>query len=111
MTCGICTYAEDYGSWPLSHRGTHCDGCHRSWTGARESHCMGTTSTGDSCHAHFSADSVADKHRKGDHCMTRNEMLSARDKKGLLIFRECETSKGMLWRNADTLKLRPVWTA
>lgn len=110
MSCDICLYAAEHGSWPPTHRGTHCE-CHRSWTGRREAHCMGTTREGIVCHQHFSADSVADRHRRGGYCMTREEMTVTRSKSGVLLFRECDTPKGKIWRGGETLKLRsaPEW--
>lgn len=103
MTCGICAYAVEHGSWPADFRGTHCD-CHRSWTASKEAHCC-------VCHQHFSVDTLADKHRVGGHCMTPDEMRKATTKSGKPVFRECETSKGMLWRNGDALKLKPAWSS
>ena len=59
--CSICAYADRHGWWGPGHRGTHCRGCHRSWTSTREAHCV-------VCHAHFSADSAAERHWvKGQH--------------------------------------------
>lgn len=104
MTCSICTYATQHGSWPPSHRGTHCDGCHRSWAGLREAHCV-------ECHAHFSADSIADKHRKGYVCLTADEMRQTVSKAGNPVFREVMTPNGVLWRSAETLRLSPAFLA
>lgn len=100
-TCEICMYAAEHGSWPTTHRGTHCD-CHRSWTGMKEAHCA-------ECHLHFSTDKLADRHRKGDACMTPGELLRLRTDSGKPVFRVCETPKGEVWRNAQTLKVRPVF--
>lgn len=109
--CEICMYAAETGSWPVTHRGTHCgdDGCHRSWTASKEAHCMGTEADGTPCHKHFSADSVADRHRRGGYCMTREEMLIARSKTGAKVLRVVDTPKGELWRGAETLHLRPAF--
>jgi hypothetical protein len=39
--------------------------------------------------------------------MTREEMAVARSKNGVLLFRECDTPKGKIWRGGETLKLTP----
>lgn len=104
MTCPICAHVEAYGHTPADFRGSHCE-CHRTWTASKEAHCMGTTVEGVVCHQHFSTDTLADKHRKGDHCMTPAEMRTLRTKTGKQVFRECETAKGKLWRNAESLRL------
>ncbi len=54
-TCKTCTYADEHGWWGPGHRGTHCRGCHRSWTSTRETHCA-------VCHAHFTGDGPAELH-------------------------------------------------
>jgi len=55
LPCPICAYADVHASWPPEHRGTHCSTCHRSWTSTAQAHCT-------VCCAHFTADSVAEKH-------------------------------------------------
>lgn len=64
MNCQICEHARQTGSWPNSHRGTHCGldargpshDCHRSWSSRAQSHCS-------ECHRHFGSDSAGDSHR------------------------------------------------
>lgn len=104
--CDICAYADVHGSWPKSLRGTHCRDCHRSWSGFRESHCAAVRPDGSVCCLHFSADSVAEKHRVKDRCMTREEMRSQTRPNGDLVFR-CVTGPdgSETWRNAETLRL------
>lgn len=60
--CDICAYALEHGSWPPDHRGTHCYGCHRSWTSLSQSHCA-------ECHRHFGSDAAGDAHRRRDQCV------------------------------------------
>ena len=59
--CETCAYADAHGWWGPGHQGTHCRGCHRSWTSRREAHCT-------VCHGHFIGDSAAELHwRHGQH--------------------------------------------
>ena len=60
--CSICAYAREHGSWPTDHRGTHCEFCHRSWTGERQGHCVNLDSEGRSCCLHFAGDRPGDLH-------------------------------------------------
>lgn len=53
--CLTCAYADEHGSWPPDHRGTHCRDCHRSWTSKREAHCA-------RCCGHFTSDTLAERH-------------------------------------------------
>lgn len=97
--CQICMYAAEHGSWPPGLRGTHCPECSRSWAGKREAHCS-------ECHSHFSADSVADKHRRAGRCMTSEEMLSERTQNGGKVFTESRSKSGeVVWRGGETLRL------
>ena len=58
-SCAICAYAEDYGSWPPEHKGTHCSHCHASWTGLVMAHCV-------VCHQTFASNGTADLHWSGE---------------------------------------------
>lgn len=114
VSCALCVHAFLFGWWGPTHKGTHCAdletssgivaGCHRSWAGLREVHCP-------DCHCHFSADSVADKHRVRGVCLDRNGMLQLRSKTGLPVLKVSTTPNGEMWRGAETLHLksRPVW--
>lgn len=71
--CEICDYADVHGSWPPTHRGTHCadtregraqvllEGCHRSWSSRSQSHCP-------YCHRHFGSNTAGDAHRVRGEC-------------------------------------------
>lgn len=98
--CDICAYAESTGKGypPKLRILSHCQDCHRSWNGFREAHCP-------VCCAHFSADSVAEKHRVKDRCMTREEMLKHVTEAGKPVFRCVVADNGETWRNAETLRL------
>lgn len=109
LSCDICTHAAFFGSFPPSLRGTHCSDCHRSWSGFRESHCAAIRPDGSTCCLHFSADSVAEKHRVGDRCLTRDEMLKHVSKDGKPVFRCVVADTGETWRNAETLQLKPAF--
>lgn len=100
--CRICVVALETGSWPVEHKGSHCPDCHRSWAGRRESHCPG-------CHAHFSADSVGDKHRRKGACLTREEMLTTQSEAGVPVFRVDTTPRGEIWRHGATLTVKPAY--
>lgn len=104
MNCQICAYAEKHGSWPASLKsGTHCgftEGCHRSWHGKKEAHCA-------ECHAHFSTDKLADKHRRNGVCLNPAETVS---KSGANVYRLCTTAQGeKIWRSADAMPLKPEY--
>lgn len=103
--CVVCAYAAEYGSWPLSHRGTHCDHCHRSWAGFKEAHCV-AVNDGRVCCLHFSTDVLAEKHRVGGRCLTETELLVFAAKNGRRVFRKCPGPDGTVtWRYAETLRL------
>jgi len=102
VTCQICVHATEHGSWPPDHRGTHCLDCCRSWSGFREAHCV-------DCHQHFSSDILADKHRIGYECLTVEEMLETVSQNGKLVFRQCDTRNGKIWRYAETLPTKPAF--
>ncbi len=57
-TCPTCTHADKHGWWGPGHAGTHCRGCHRSWTSKAQAHCT-------ICHGHFVTDGVAELHWRG----------------------------------------------
>ena len=91
--CSICRHAEDFGSWPTDHRGTHCRVCHRSWASLKESHCV-------VCHQHFSADSVADLHEPfctSDSAATAEAMQNAVRENGTPIFDTRDRQHGSVW--------------
>lgn len=96
--CETCAYAEDHGWWGPDHRGTHCQDCHRSWTGMRESHCV-------ECHLHFSTDSIGDKHRDRGQCLPISAMTSMRRRTGEPIFDLQSRASGLVvvwWRSPET---------
>jgi hypothetical protein len=88
--CPTCSYADRVGCWPNSSQGTHCAGCHRSWSGIAEAHCM-------VCHEHFSAPTVYDKHRKGTACMSPAAMAEAVTKAGNTVFMQVGRKDGLVW--------------
>lgn len=90
--CPLCAYAKEHGSWPTSHRGTHCHDCHRSWTGLREAHCT-------VCCAHFSTDAHAESHRgpRGT-CIPPASVLR---KDGQARMRLTDRGSGPVWVGAD----------
>lgn len=105
MSCDICAYAREHGSWPqhmLNKNQTHCDGCHRSWGGYSRAHCA-------VCHELFTSDGLATRHRRGDSCLTRSEMLQMRDSKNRLVFRLVDTKFGPMWQHPAKLKLEPAF--
>lgn len=83
--CVLCAHAEEHGSWPSSHQGTHCE-CHRSWSGGAECHCA-------SCHEHFSSASVFDSHLP--HC--GKDMSAVASKNGLPLFELRNRLDGPIW--------------
>lgn len=94
MGCPLCEHARKRGSWPVSHIGTHCDGCHRSWNGAAECHCS-------ECHHHFSSVSVFDLHiphcRTGDVTGTAERLRASRRKNGNPVFGVSPRRNGNVW--------------
>lgn len=59
--CTVCDHARIHGWDGLKH-GTHCRGCHRTWTGLKELHCT-------RCHQHFASEAGADAHQpRGIRC-------------------------------------------
>jgi len=81
-------------------------GCHRSWGGKRESHCP-------ECHLHFSADSVADKHRARGVCLDAADLHNLVSKAGKPVLRVVDTPNGEMWRFAASLPVisKPRWAA
>lgn len=107
VACEICVYANEHGSWPTDHRGTHCRECHRSWSGKREVHCA-------ACCLHFSADSVADKHYVRGQCLDPIDMLTRTAQNGDLLFRADQDARGQkIWRHGASLPVisKPRWAA
>lgn len=81
--CGVCAFADDYagdgddnyvgGYWPDDAPGrSHCRGCHRSWNGLAEAHCV-------RCHHHFTSGGAADVHWQGANCV---DPATVKTKKG-----------------------------
>lgn len=65
--CRICEHAQEHGWWGPECRGTHCESCHRSWTGFAECHCRRCCrhfSTVRGFDAHFTASGCADPKAK-----------------------------------------------
>lgn len=76
MTCTPCENAETLGWWGPDHKGTHCRGCHRSWTGLGEGHCT-------VCHLHFGPGGQAwDVHFDGDRHRSLAELTGLRSEAG-----------------------------
>lgn len=92
--CDICAYAAEHGSWPPSHRGTHCHDCHRSWTSLKEAHCT-------VCHEHFSTDGHAQSHR-GPHgyCIPPGDVLRI---DGEARMRLTDRGTGPVWVGAERM--------
>jgi hypothetical protein len=93
--CQPCDHAAREGWWGPGHRGTHCQDCHRSWTGYAEAHCA-------ECHLHFSTDHVAAAHRVGDHCMTLSDLRAVRRESGSPVFDTRSRASGLVvvwWRD------------
>lgn len=67
MTCAPCMYAADHDWWGPNHVGTHCPGCHRTWTGLAERHCA-------VCHLHFSSEVPWDAHFDGERHRSLGEL-------------------------------------
>lgn len=84
MTCAVCEYARVHGEWPPDHKGTHCEGCHRSWASTAQSHCS-------ECHRHFGSDKAGDAHRI---YLRGAKEPACRDPKG---FDRWETPDGPVW--------------
>ena len=59
-SCPVCAYADEDGWWGPAHHGTHCRGCHRSWTSLAQAHCV-------TCHQQFVSATVADRHMSPHH--------------------------------------------
>jgi hypothetical protein len=68
----------------------------------REAHCA-------VCHAHFTSDPLAEKHRVKGRCLTRDEMLTTLSKTGKPVFRLDTTQYGEIWRYAETLTVKPAY--
>lgn len=90
--CDPCLNAHKYGWWGPDHKGTHCRGCHRSWTALKESHCP-------ECHQSFSADSLADRHRVGGRCLTGEKLSVLETRSGRLVMRLVDG----VWRYPERL--------
>ena len=52
--CEACAFGAEYHRWPTT-AGTHCRGCHRSWTSTKQAHCT-------VCCGQFAGNKVADLH-------------------------------------------------
>lgn len=65
----------------------------------------------DGCCLHFSADSVAEKHRVAGRCITAEELSELRKEDGTPVVRAVGTPGGILWRGGESLsrKLKPSW--
>ena len=58
--CDICEIAEEHGYYKgFGSRMSHCDKCHRSWTGRSENHCTG-------CCRHFGGEVAFNAHQTHD---------------------------------------------
>lgn len=102
MSCQVCAYADEHGAWPASHRGTHCRGCHRSWTGLKEAHCV-------TCHAHFSTDNHAQSHRLPRGGCTDPAAVLRTDRQPRM--RLVDRGSGPVWVGAESMPVRPRWAS
>lgn len=99
--CDICAHVKEHGGYPGDFRGTHCRGCHRSWTSKAQSHCT-------ECHRHFGSDLAGDAHRKG-----RIDHEYCEDPKGFPVW---DTPQGPVFGGrdpaalAERLNQRPIST-
>jgi len=97
--CAICAYSKANGWWGPDCPGAHCRECHRSWTSLVEAHCV-------TCHAHFSTDSTAHRHRKpGGGCEGPASMRTKVDKP---VYKQVERKSGPVWVTYDEREL--AWT-
>jgi hypothetical protein len=87
LACSVCEYAAEHHSWPASLRGTHCKGCHRTWSGKKEAHCT-------ACHAHFSTPSNFDAHLSPRGCA---EPGAVTDLAGRPRLRPVVRASGAVW--------------
>lgn len=85
--CSTCDYADRHGWFGPGHRGTHCRGCHRSWTGLKEAHCR-------RCHRHFSTPNNFDLHLTPKGCAEPGDL---RSKAGVPLLRPVERASGAVW--------------
>lgn len=85
--CVPCRNAAEIGWWGPDHKGTHCRGCHRSWTGLKEAHCQ-------RCHEHFGSVRASDLHDPGFVCF-RPENLVRKD--GTAVFGSRDRASGNVW--------------
>lgn len=87
MPCATCKHADEHGWWGPDHIGTHCRGCHRSWTGKREAHCL-------TCHEHFSTPANFDAHLTSHGC--RNPWL-VKTRTGRKLMKPVQRASGRVW--------------
>lgn len=112
--CGICAYAAEHGSWPHDHKGTHCAdtmeftglnlGCHRSWSGSTEAHCV-------VCHQHFTSEGVATLHEPyctEDRTEAPERLRVATTKAGSPVFGTSQRRDGEVWVRHDPRSLESL---
>lgn len=89
LACAVCRHAVGGNGWGQS--GTHCQRCHRSWTGLREIHCVG-------CCAHFSTVANLDLHKtRAGACIPPGEVVG---KDGEAKLRTKAGPNGLTWVSA-----------
>lgn len=92
--CAPCAHAARHGWWGPNHRGTHCRGCHRSWTGLAEAHCVG-------CHEHFTTNGTADLHRQAGQCVPPGSLRRKDGSPVLVPSTKARFHSGVTWGQPD----------
>lgn len=88
VNCEPCEHASLHGWWGSSIAGTHCRGCHRSWTGLAEGHCM-------VCHLHFGkGDDAWNAHLDGERHRTLAELTGLLTEAGKPRFKVVDRASG-----------------
>lgn len=97
--CPTCKHARLKGWFGLA-RGTHCRGCHRSWTSQTQAHCT-------VCHQQFVTNGTADVHwvrgthaLPGEVCDKAGVARLVRDAEQVWHYRAPETPLSH-WKRAD----------
>lgn len=93
MTCPPCAHAAKSGWWGSDLAGTHCESCHRSWTGKTEAHCA-------SCCEHFGSIEPFDIHLEqctGDPASTRERLADLARSNGNPVLALRQRASGPVW--------------
>lgn len=92
VSCEVCRHDLEHGWFGLKS-GTHCRGCHRTWTGLKEAHCT-------ACHELFGSVSTSDLHDPGMVCKPPGNL---RRIDGTPALRPRQRASGIVWvSNSDT---------